>query len=301
MYNSILYILDYTMTRWIQKAIRQVPKPPSSQYTTLQIPFYRPSLFYPELIDKKYPTFQEKLICLLEMEKQPIYYDFTAIARYYIDAYDAHCNRYADSFESNLAFYKKEVDAHKEFVNRIYQMYQFRMFVGTILEFTHQQMPVHLSYYVNIIDEYSRVEPLERKRRKQIQPQYTLKDVMMEEEDRKDELMSLFQSIRSLVYVVNTASTEQWNHYMQSVFGPYPYVYQSSKYNYGQIFMRIFKYILNDMQTLIEIKTTHNGVVVHMTESEQYVPVTTEMIMEQYEIMKQWLTKMYAYLEESEV
>lgn len=335
----LVYItIETVMTRFLQKSIFQ-PYARRSASTIkpstppLQIPFLRPSLFYIEMIERKYPTFQEKCICLREMEQQPIYYDFKTITTYYMDAFQEHATRYQHYRTSKPLFYKKEKQAHHEFVDGIYAMSQFRLFVSTIMEYVYSAMPIHLSYYT--YDSYqsdsenaddSHVDPLERKRRakkgdgndSRKQQQYTLGDVVREEEEHKNEIMLRFQMVPYSIQVLDKVDAETWMRYMRALFGPYehPYTFQNtmSKTNHGQLFMRMVKVILGNLgnvRTYLETSgydgedeadseesldgmSGKNGV--HMDGGEKYVPVTSDIIANQEVMLNRWMDSMTGYL-----
>ena len=241
-------------------------KPMTEETTENRIPFYRPSIFYVQYIEQRYPSFEKRLNILPTLEKHCIHFDISSIIRYYCKSDMIHQEKYIHLRTKKPSEYDIELIAHTKFVDSLYQLHRFRTFASSLLRYAHYHMPNHVEYFTNTTH-------------------LTLADLKQEEALHQEKLMSTFQHVHDMLSVVEDVPPCVWNRYMESIFPNTP------GYRIGYAIHRLLKCIYDQFQ--LYLNSTVSVKHVRIEESNQFVPVEYNTVLRQEYHVKMWIDKLY--------
>lgn len=241
----------------------------SSESSEVAMPFYRPSIFYVDYIERKYSTFQQRLDLLPRLEKHCVHFDISNIIRYYCESQMIHQTRYTHLRSKNPREYDAELIAHTNFIDRIYQLYRFRTFVTTFLKYAHQHMPIHIQYFTA-----------------DASCGLTLAEVKQEEAEHQEKLMTKFQSVQDMLSIVEDVPPVVWDRYMESLFVT---TTRHSGYLNGYPFHRLLKCIYEQLDLYLNSTSTQKHV--RIEESNIFVPIEYDRVLKQEQYLKLWINK----------
>lgn len=232
------------------------------------MPFYRPSIFYVDYLERRYSSFQYLLEVLPRLEKHCVHFDISRIIRYYCESQMSHQNKYAHLRAENPREYDAELIAHTRFIDGLYQLHRFRTFVTTFLKYAHDHMPIHVKYFTTDASQG-----------------LTLAEVKQEEALYQEALMTKFQRVQDMLSIVEDVPATVWNRYMDSLFVTNKY----AGYLNGYAFHRLLKCIYEQLDLYLNStsKTKH----VRIEESDIFIPIEYDRVLQQEKYLKRWIVK----------
>lgn len=174
-----------------------------SENTEKRFPFHRPSLYTFEYIHRRFPTFVERLTILPNLEKHCIHFDIFKIIRTYCENQMVHREAYQHLRMDDPKAYEQEFMAHMDFIQGLYNLYRFRLFVTSLLTYAHTHMPIHKEYFTVTARGGSTL---------------TYAQLLQEEALHQRHLMTQYMRVYDFASVLLDVSPRVWSRYMHSLF-----------------------------------------------------------------------------------